>query len=98
MKAEIELTPQQWKRLNELARERSITLSQLLEAIVNQALTENALEDWEERKRRALCSSGEHLISHKITTKTERLSSISASSLSNALTADCFHRDRIPYA
>jgi non-ribosomal peptide synthetase component F len=48
MKAEIELTPQQWKRLNELARERSITLSQLLEAIVNQALTENALEDWEE--------------------------------------------------
>ena len=59
MKAEIELTPQQWKRLNELARERSITLSQLLEAIVNQALTENALEDWEELKRRALSVVGQ---------------------------------------
>jgi post-segregation antitoxin (ccd killing protein) len=59
MKAEIELTPQQWKRLNELARERSITLSQLLEAIVNQALTKNALEDWEELKRRALSVVGQ---------------------------------------
>jgi predicted DNA-binding ribbon-helix-helix protein len=59
MKAEIELTPQQWKRLNEMARERSITLSQLLEAIVNQALTKNALEDWEELKRRALSVVGQ---------------------------------------
>jgi len=48
MKSVIDLTPEQWERLNELARERSITLSQPLEAIVNQALTENALEDWEE--------------------------------------------------
>jgi predicted DNA-binding ribbon-helix-helix protein len=59
MKAEIELTPQQWKRLNEMARERCMTLSQLLEAIVNQALTKNALEDWEELKRRALSVVGQ---------------------------------------
>ena len=48
MKAEIELTPEQWERLNTIARERCMTVSQLLEALVNQALTENALEDWEE--------------------------------------------------
>ena len=36
-----------------------MTLSQLLEAIVNQALTENALEDWEELKRRALSVVGQ---------------------------------------
>ena len=59
MKAEIELTPEQWERLNTIARERCMTVSQLLEALVNQALTENALEDWEELKRRALSVVGQ---------------------------------------
>lgn len=59
MKAEIELTPEQWERLNTIARERCMTVSQLLEALVNQALTENAPEDWEEWKRRALSVVGQ---------------------------------------
>jgi hypothetical protein len=36
-----------------------MTVSQLLEALVNQALTENAPEDWEELKRRALSVVGQ---------------------------------------
>jgi len=59
MKAEIELTPEQWERLNTIARERCMTVSQLLDALVNQALAENAPEDWEERKRRALSVVGQ---------------------------------------
>jgi post-segregation antitoxin (ccd killing protein) len=59
MKAEIELTPEQWEQLNTIARERCMTVSQLLEALVNQALTENAPEDWEEQKRRALSVVGQ---------------------------------------
>ena len=59
MKSVIDLTPEQWERLNTIARERCMTVSQLLETLVNQALTENALEDWEELKRRALSVVGQ---------------------------------------
>jgi macrodomain Ter protein organizer (MatP/YcbG family) len=59
MKSVIDLTPEQWERLNTIARERCMTVSQLLEALVNQALTENAPEDWEEQKRRALSVVGQ---------------------------------------
>lgn len=59
MKSVIDLTPEQWERLNTIARERCMTVSQLLEALVNQALTENAPEDWEDQKRRALSVVGQ---------------------------------------
>jgi post-segregation antitoxin (ccd killing protein) len=59
MKSVIDLTPEQWEQLNKMARERCMTVSQLLETLVNQALTENAPEDWEERKRRALSVVGQ---------------------------------------
>ena len=59
MKSVIDLTPEQWERLNTIAREHCMTVSQLLEALVNQALTENAPEDWEDQKRRALSVVGQ---------------------------------------
>jgi len=58
VRTQIQLTERQTQRLKALAKERGVSMAELIRQSVDKLLESSEIVDWEERKRRALSIVG----------------------------------------
>jgi hypothetical protein len=58
VRTQIQLTERQTQRLKALAKERGVSMAELIRQSVDKLLDSREMLDWEERKRRAIAAAG----------------------------------------
>jgi post-segregation antitoxin (ccd killing protein) len=60
VRTQIQLTERQTERLKALAKERGVSMAELIRQSVDKLLDSQETVDWEERKRRAIAAAGKY--------------------------------------
>jgi hypothetical protein len=58
IRTQIQLTERQTQRLKALAKERGVSMAELIRQSVDKLLDSREMLDWEDRKRRAIAAAG----------------------------------------